>query len=146
MLDLVLASAHHLLVFGLVALLMGQRVLLKPGRIDPVGLARLDAAFGATAALVLAVGVGRVLLGARGWDFYEANPFFWAKLATFGLIGLISIGPTLRFLRWRKAARADPGFTPPADEAARVRRTVGVEALLLAPLLVFAAAMARWPF
>ena len=146
MTDLILASIHHLLAFGLVALLIGQRVLLNPGRIDPLGLSRLDAAFGATAALVLAVGVGRVVLGVRGWAFYEGNPFFWAKLATFGLIGLISIGPTLRFLKWRKAARTDPGFSPPADEAARVRRTVGIEALLLVPLLVFAAAMARWPF
>lgn len=146
MVDLVLAGAHHLLAFGLVALLMGQGVLLKPERLDPMALSRLDAAYGATAVLVLAVGVARVAAGARGWDFYQANPFFWAKVATFGLIGLISIWPTLRFLAWRRALRRDPAFRPPAAEASRVRRMVGLEALLLVPLLAFAAAMARWPF
>ena len=85
-------------------------------------------------------------MGGKGWAFYEANPFFWAKIATFALIGLISIRPTLAILRWRKAARTAPDYVPPQAELTAARRAIGLEILLLIPLLAFAAAMARWPF
>lgn len=145
MVDLILAILHHLLVFGLVAMLAIERALLRGDTVDAVRLARLDAGFGVTAALVIAVGVGRVLLGGKGWAFYLGNPFFWTKMACFLLIGLLSIAPTLLFIRWRKAAAGGP-FAPPADELKRARRWLGLEALLLVPLLASAAAMARWPF
>lgn len=146
MLDLTLAILHHMLVFGLLAMLAAERGLVSAARIDIGRLARLDAGVGATAALVLAVGAARVAWGGKGWAFYEANPFFWAKLATFLLIGLISIRPTLTFLRWARAARAAAGFQPDAADAAGARRWLGVMVLLFVPLLAFAAAMARWPF
>lgn len=146
MTDLILAVLHHLLVFGLVAMLAIERAMLKGPTVDAARLARLDAGFGGTAALVIAVGVSRVIWGGKGWAFYVENPFFWAKMACFLLIGLASIGPTLLFLKWRKAARADAGFQPPAAQVAAARRWLGIEALLLVPLLASAAAMARWPF
>jgi len=91
-------------------------------------------------------GVCRVIWGGKGWTFYEMNPFFWAKILTFGLIAAASIIPTLRFIAWRRARKADPAFQPEPADVARVRRWLGIEALLLLPLLAFAAAMARWPF
>jgi putative membrane protein len=120
--------------------------MLRATNLDPVRLVRLDAVFGATAVLVIAVGVCRVIWGGKGWAFYEANPYFWAKIVLFLVIGLISILPTLAFFRWRKAAAGDPTFAPPADAVKRVRLWVGLEALLLVPLLASAAAMARYPF
>jgi putative membrane protein len=86
-----------------------------------------------------------VIWGGKGWAFYEANPFFWGKIAAFVAIGLLSIGPTLLFFRWRKAA-AGAAYAPPPAELKRARTWVGLEALLLVPLLACAAAMARYPF
>lgn len=146
MLDLALAVAHHILVFGLVAMIMGERVLLRAAPLDVDRLARLDAGVGGAAMMVLIVGVCRVIWGGKGWMFYEANPFFWAKVVTFGLIAAASIIPTLRFIAWRRARKADPAFQPEAADLARARRWLGLEALLVVPLLAFAAAMARWPF
>ena len=146
MLDLILAILHHVAVFGLVAALAMEGAMLRAPGIDPARLVRLDAVFGATAVLVIAVGVSRVVWGGKGWAFYEANPFFWAKIGVFAAIGLISILPTLAFFRWRRTAAGDAAFAPPTDEVKRVRMWVGLEALLLVPLLVCAAAMARWPF
>ena len=127
--DLVLAILHHLLFMGLIVMLASELALLRTPE-PPVK--RL-------------VGVGRVM-GGKGWAFYEANPFFWAKIATFALIGLISIRPTLLILKWRKAGKTAPGYIPPQAELVAVRRAIGLEILLLIPLLAFAAAMARWPF
>ena len=146
MLDLILAILHHIAVFGLVATLAMEGVMLRAAAVDVGRLVKLDARFGMTAMLVLVIGVSRVIRGGKGWVFYEENPFFWGKMACFAAIGLISILPTLLFIRWRKAAAGDAGFTPPADELKRARLWVGLEALLLVPLLGFAAAMARWPF
>ena len=146
MLDLILAILHHIAVFGLVAALALEGATLRAPIIDPARLVRLDAVFGATAVLVVVIGVCRVIWGGKGWAFYEANPFFWAKIGLFAAIGLISILPTLAFFRWRRAAAGDAAFTPPADALKRARLWVGLEALLLVPLLACAAAMARWPF
>ena len=146
MTDLLLAILHHIAVFGLVAALAMEGFALRAPAIDPVRLVRLDAVFGATAVLVVVIGVCRVVWGGKGWAFYEANPFFWAKIGLFATIGLISILPTLAFFRWRKAAAGDPAFAPPTSAVKRVRLWVGLEALLLVPLLACAAAMARYPF
>ncbi|CAN7147313.1 DUF2214 family protein [Brevundimonas sp. LjRoot202] len=146
MTDLILAILHHVAVFALVATLAMEGVMLRAPSVDVGRLARLDARFGMTAMLVIVIGVSRVIWGGKGWAFYAENPFFWGKMACFVAIGLLSIGPTVMFLKWRKAAAADAGFAPPADQLKRARLLVGFQALLLVPLLAFAAAMARWPF
>jgi len=144
--DLGLAILHHIAVFGLVALLAMEGLALKDVAIDPARLVRVDARFGLTAGLIVVFGVCRVIWGGKGWAFYEANPFFWGKIALFAAIGLASIGPTLLFIRWRRAAAGGTVFTPPATELNRARTWVRLEALLLVLLLACAAAMARYPF
>ena len=57
---------------------------------------------------------------------------------TFAGIGLLSVPPTLVFIRWRKA-----GGAPDDAGIARVRRYVHVELTCFVLLLIFAAAMAR---
>ena len=143
--DLILAILHHLLFLGLIVMLASELALLRTPQPPVKRLAGLDASYGVTALLVVLIGVGRVM-GGKGWAFYEANPFFWAKIATFALIGLISIRPTLLILKWRKASKTEPGHIPSQVETTAARRAVALEILLLVPLLAFAAAMARWPF
>ena len=65
--DLILAIGHHLAVFLLVAIFAAEFALLRPGLAGArVGqLARIDAAYGGVAALVIVVGVLRVIFGAR---------------------------------------------------------------------------------
>lgn len=146
MTDLIMAILHHILVFGLVAMMVVARTLLSAPPIDIPRLARLDMATGMLSGLVLLAGLARVFWGGKGWAFYEANPFFWTKIGCFALIGLISIGPTVAILRWSKACKANPAFQPEAADVSKVRMLTGLMALLLIPLLASAAAMARWPF
>src|SRR5690606_30513492 len=144
--DLFLAIAHHLLVFALTAMLVAEAVLLR-GQLDAGVLRRLaglDAGYGISALLLLAVGLGRVFFGVMGKDFYLHNPWFHAKLGVFILVGLMSILPTVRFLRWRKALRADPGFLPAPSELDRLRTILRLELIGLAAIFALAAAMARY--
>ena len=144
MTDLILAITHHIIVFGLVATMIGTRTMLREAPVDVARLARIDMMAGLLSFAVLAVGIGRAVWGGKGWMFYESNPFFWGKIGCFAVIGLLSVPPTLAFLRWNRARRADPAFQPPADQIARARLFNGLMALMLIPLLVSAAAMARW--
>jgi putative membrane protein len=144
--DLVLAAFHHLLIFGLVSMLVAQSVLLQ-GRMDGGVLAKLggtDRGYGITALLLLVVGFTRVFQGIKGEDFYLHNPWFHAKIGAFVLVGILSIWPTLRFLRWRKALKADAAFLPAEDEVRRLRRIIRFELVLVAVIFVCAAAMARY--
>lgn len=144
--DLLLAAAHHLLVFALIAMLVAESVLLR-GPIDAAVLRRLaglDAGYGMSAVLLLVVGVLRLLYGIKGHAFYAHNPWFHAKFGLFVLAALLSILPTVRFLRWRRALKADAGFLPPADQVATLRWLIRFELILIAAILVCAAAMARF--
>jgi putative membrane protein len=144
--DFLLASAHHLLAFGLVAMLVTQSVLLSRS-VDAPALRRLsgvDTGLGLTATLLLVVGLVRVFHGIKGADFYLHNPWFHAKLGAFLLAAALSLIPTVRFVRWRRALKADPAWLPPASEVASLRRIVRIELLLIAVILVAAAGMARY--
>ena len=144
--DLILAILHHLAIVSLIVLLAFEFALLKPG-LDAKALSRVtraDAAYGATAGLVIVVGVCRVIWGAKGADFYLSNPWFWAKMAGFAAIGLLSIPPTTALLKWRKASRQEPAFLPPERDVARLRVFLQCEVGLLALVVGFAAAMVRY--
>lgn len=145
MLDLVLAILHHLLILSLAGLMTAGFVLAKPG-VSGAGLKTLggiDASYGGTAVLILVVGFCRVFLGGKGTAFYLENPVFWAKIAAFAVVGLLSIAPTIAILKWRKQAKGDPAFVPPAAEVVKVRKVMLAELLVFALIPIFAAAMAR---
>ena len=141
---LVLAVGHHLLVFGLLGVLAAERALMS-GRLSPDKvrrLGKLDAAYGLVALSIIVVGLLRVFFGGKGSEYYFANSLFWAKMAAFAAVGLLSIVPTIRILAWRRSLVADHAFSPPPDEIARVRRFLNLELVLFPLIPTFAAAMA----
>jgi putative membrane protein len=142
--DLILAILHHLLVFALAGILGAEMVLMKPGLggRNLAVLARIDAVYGGLAAAIIVIGICRVFYGLKGWEFYVYNSTFWAKMIAFAAVGLLSISPTMRILRWRKAA-ADAAYMVPDKEIAGARAFLRAEMLALTLILVFAAAMAR---
>jgi putative membrane protein len=71
------------------------------------------------------------------------NPSFWAKIAAFAVVGLISIRPTLRIVAWQKRAKTDAAFVPPLDEVGALRRLMLLEIHVFALIPIFAAMMAR---
>jgi putative membrane protein len=139
-LDLTLAILHHVFVFALFGVLFAEFVLVRRG-MDAATAARIgpiDAWYGILAALILIVGFSRVFFAAKGWLYYQHNAFFWAKIGIFALIGLLSVPPTLTYLKWRRA-----GDRPADEVVARARLYLWMEVALFPLLLVCAAAMAR---
>lgn len=141
--DLVLAIAHHVLIFALAGVLAFEIGAIRGGMngADVARVARVDIWYGVLAAAILIVGFTRAHVAAKGWAYYSVNIFFWAKIGTFALVGLLSVMPTIAIIRWRRALAQ--GLLPAAGEIATVRRFLFAEAFLFAFIVAFAAAMAR---
>jgi putative membrane protein len=143
--DALLAWLHFLAIFGLLVPMAAETVLLRPDM--PAStvrrLANYDLAYLACALLVVATGLLRLFYGAKGAQFYLPNPWFHAKIGLFVLIALISLRPTVAFLKWRRQARMLPGFVPTNTEIRRIRRWVMMEVHLFGFIPLFAVLMAR---
>lgn len=143
--DAGLSFLHFAFAFILVGAIAAEAwVLCLPvdGRVARL-LLRIDLFYAIAAVGVIAAGVSRVFFGIKGADYYAAQPFFWAKMAAFAVVGLISIGPTRAFFKWNKAARSDAAFAASETEAKKIRRLVMIEVHLLVLVPLFAALMAR---
>lgn len=140
MLDLALACAHHLLVFALFGIIFAELILVRRGMdrqaVERVGA--IDIWYGALAGLIILVGFSRAIFAAKGWYYYSHNAFFWAKLGTFAAVGILSVSPTISFIRWRRR-----NIVPNDAQVQRAQRFLWIEITLFALLSIFAAAMAR---
>ncbi|APW40123.1 hypothetical protein RD110_25360 [Rhodoferax koreense] len=144
-LEALLAYAHFLAILTMVVFLASEAALCRKEWLNAAvveRLARLDAIYGIAAVLVLATGLARTWWGIKGSAWYWTQPLLHLKLGLFLVIGLLSIAPTLRFLRWRKRLRAS-GALPDATEIRSTRRLVMIEAHLLAVIPLAAVFLAR---
>jgi putative membrane protein len=144
-LDAVLAYLHFIAIFTLFAFLTAQAVILRlpldARAIRLVG--RTDLWYFGSAIVALFTGMLRMGLGAKGAEFYLNAWPFYAKLALFVAVGLISIKPTMAFTRWRRQLDGNPQWQLPAAEQAKARKLVMVEVHLAALIPVFAVIMSR---
>ncbi len=140
MLDLVLAVAHHVLIFALFGVLVAEFILVRRtmDRAMVGRVAGIDLWYGILAGAIIVIGFSRAIFAAKGWDYYAHNIFFWAKIGTFAVIGILSVIPTLRYLRWRREKRV-----PGEAEIAATRGYLWAQLALFPLLLAFAALMAR---
>ncbi len=143
--DALYAYLHFAAILTLASALGAEALLLRaqPGGRTLLALARADLLYGMAGGFVVATGVLRVFLGAKGSAFYASNPVFWAKMGLVAILAALSVAPTLRILRWKECVRADAAFVPPEQEVARTRKAVFAELHLLALVPLAAVLMAR---
>ncbi len=143
--DALLAYAHFAAIFALIWFLAKEWTLLKSGcdRLEYRRLVNTDIGYAVAAVAVLVTGASRLLFGAKPVALYIHNPVFHVKIGLFVLVGLISIKPTLVFLRWRKAIAANPQFRAADHEWRLVQRMVLLEMHVVALIPLFAVLMAR---
>ena len=144
-LEALLSYAHILAILTMTVFLASEAALCRTEWLNAAvveRLAKIDMVYGASAIAVLLTGAARVIWGAKGMGWYLTNPLLHVKFTLFIVMGLLSIGPTLAYMRWRRALRAD-GTLPDALQVRNTRRLVMVQAHIL-PLVPLAAVfMAR---
>lgn len=139
------AFLHFVAVFGIFAtvFLEWQTMSPAPSLAEARRIQRCDRWYGLFAMLLLVVGFLRVYFFEKGSKFYFANPVFDAKLVLFVLVGIASIYPTLRFIRWGAQTRRGEAPTVTPEEHRRIMLSLRAELLLLLAAALCASFMAR---
>ena len=139
------AFLHFVAVFGVVAtvFLEWQTMSPAPSQAEALRIQRCDRWYGLFAMLLVVVGLLSVYFFEKGKAFYFANPIFNAKMALFILVGLVSIYPTIRFIRWRADTRKGVAPVVSAREYGRIMMSLRTELLLLLGAALCASLMAR---
>ena len=139
------AYAHFISAFGIAATLFFEWFTFSrtPTALDARRLALADRWYGIFAVVLLIAGFSRAFLYEKGIAFYQHSPFFHVKLGLFVVIGVLSIYPTIRFLRWAPDIRA--GKAPVVSESHHkiISRILSVQMILLAVLMLSASLMAN---
>ena len=139
------AFLHHVAAFALVASLAVEFVLVRGGlTIENANRVRFaDIVFGIAAGVILVVGLARAYLFEKGAAYYHHSAPFYAKMALFLVVGLVSIYPTMEFIAWGKATRAGRVPEVSAAKMKLLRRIIHAELAGVVFILLCAALMAR---
>ena len=139
--EIALRYLHFVSIFAIVGTLTSEHLLLRKSltRAEIGRIARIDAVYGIAALTLLTVGLA-LWFGNVGKPsvFYSRNWIFHTKITLFALIGILSIHPTVFFIRKRKGS---------ADEVIAIPKSVfwmlRLELLLLAIIPRLAGLMAH---
>ena len=143
--DALLHYAHFVCIFVLASLLAGEAFVLKQtmSRDGVMQLQGIDRFYGIAAGFVIATGLLLVFFDAKGPAYYAHNAIFWLKMALFLSVALISIVPTVAFLRWNQRRAADGSMVLEEGEYRRLRAFLWAQIGLLVLIPLCAALMAN---
>src|SRR6478752_5625650 len=107
--EIILRYVHFISIFAIVSSLVSEHLLLKKTltRAEVSRLSRIDAVYGLAALTLLTVGL-TLWLGSFGKPavYYTKNWIFHTKITLFATVGLLSIYPTIFFLKNQKKTDA----------------------------------------
>ncbi|MBL7851661.1 MAG: DUF2214 family protein [Cyclobacteriaceae bacterium] len=139
--ELLLRYLHFVSILTMAGTLTAELVLLRPSltRRELGRIALVDGIYGIAAVVLLVAGL-TLWLGSytKPSVYYSQNWIFLTKLALVGAVGILSIYPTIFFLRQRKG-NPDDLVTIPAGLLWSVR----AEVMLLAVIPFLAGLMSR---
>lgn len=141
----IMAGLHHILAFTLVAALVYEFVAFRKGLTvaEARRIQRVDLVYGISAGLLVVVGLLRVYFFEKGPNYYFYNHVFWTKMALFVIVGLLSIYPTIRYIKWNPVLAQDQAPEIPDKEFTNIRRLLWLEMAGLVLILFAAPLMAR---
>jgi putative membrane protein len=140
-----MATLHHLCAFAVTATLVYEFVAFRRNLTveEARRILHVDSAYGISAGLLIVVGLLRVFYFEKGSAFYFNNTMYWIKMGLFLLAGLISIYPTVRFLKWRPTLKENKAPVIADDEFKKIRLFVHLELACILLILFVAPLMAR---
>ncbi|MEJ8825660.1 DUF2214 family protein [Variovorax humicola] len=144
-LEAILAYVHLLAILTMVVFISSEAALCRVQWLNAAvveRLARVDMVYGIAAGAVLLSGIARTWWGVKGTVWYWTNPLLHLKLGLFAIVGIVSVFPTMRYLRWRKTLRAT-GAMPSESEIVKTRKLVMIQAHLIALIPLVAVFFAR---
>lgn len=138
--DILFRYVHFLGILLSVGALMSEALFVKEkmNGLELRKMALLDAAFGMGSMVFIAAGLLLWFKGGKPSFFYSRNPVFMAKITLVGVVALLSIYPTIFFVRNRKLPEGQV-----VDVPGSVRRLLRAEIALVMLVPLLAVLMAR---
>ena len=132
--------AHFLGLAGLFAALAVELAMFRPRVGGEVArrLARVDALYGLSALVALGTGLLKVFDGDKPAAYFGANPLFHVKVTLFVVVLLLSVYPTVQFIRRRRTAVEQEAIYP-----ASIGVLLRIQLALLLAIPLLAVLMAR---
>jgi putative membrane protein len=139
--EIILRYIHFICIFAIVGTLVSEHMLLKRtlSRAEIGRLARIDSIYGIAALVLVCAGL-TLWLGGIGKPsyFYSKNWIFHTKITLFVTIGILSIWPTIFFIKSRKGDPQELVAVPSS-----VFMLLRIELLLLVIIPLLAGLMAH---
>ena len=139
------AYIHYLSFMLCFGALIYERISLKanPNRKESISMVVADIIYGIAGVALLVSGIYRVIKFGQGSEFYTQNPIFWTKMIVFGLVGSLSLYPTVTYVLW--AIPLSKGELPKVgiDLVSRLRFIINIELVGFASIPFLATLMAR---
>jgi putative membrane protein len=131
--------------FGMSSALTLQIALVRPSLDIETArrVQRSDRVYGIMAGLVLVFGFLRVFYFEKGADYYFNNTFFLIKLSVFVIVGLMTIYPTVTFLRWNREIKQGVAPTFSEADSAKLRQLLHYQLIGICVVLFCASMMAK---
>jgi len=126
---------HFIAVFAIVGAIFAEQFLVSSSmsRREIKRIANIDAIYGIGALLVLIVGIALWFWVGKPASFYSRNWIFHTKLTMFILLGVLSIFPTVFFLKNRKGKDLDTVIQVPKTVILMLRLEMVL--IIIIPLL-----------
>jgi len=144
-LEAILAYLHFIAILTLVVFIASEAALCRVEWMNAKVVERLvavDRIYGIAAGLVVLTGVARTWWGIKGMGWYWHQPLLHLKVLLFVIVGLVSIKPTIVFIRWRRELRTS-GMLPTEADVRTARKWVMVQAHIIPFIPLAAVFLAR---
>ena len=139
------AYIHYLSFMICFGALVFERISIKiePNKKEALSMIIADIVYGLAGIALLVSGIYRVIKFGQGSDFYTHNPIFWSKIIIFGLVGSLSLYPTVTYVLW--AIPLSKGELPEVTTnlVARLTLIINIELIGFSLIPFFATLMAR---
>tara|TARA_Y100001968_G_scaffold304965_1_gene320443 strand:+ start:195 stop:605 length:411 start_codon:yes stop_codon:yes gene_type:complete len=125
--------------------LVYERISIKinPNKNEALSMVIADIIYGIAGIALLVSGIYRVIKFGQGSEFYMENPLFWTKMVVFGLVGSLSLYPTITYVLW--AIPLSKGELPnvTSNSVSRLKMIINIELVGFASIPFLATLMAR---
>ena len=140
-----IAYVHYLSFMVCFGALIYERISVKaePSKQEAISMLIADIIYGIAGITLLVSGIYRVIKFGQGTEFYIQNPVFWTKMIVFGLVGSLSLYPTITYVLW--AIPISKGQLPIVSEnlASRLKTIINIELVGFGSIPFIASLMAR---
>ncbi|MBK7871279.1 MAG: DUF2214 family protein [Saprospiraceae bacterium] len=140
-LEILIRYLHFISIFAVVSSVVAEHLMLKKQmtRSEILRISIVDAIYGISAILVVAMGLTLWFGVGKPAEFYTKNWIFHTKITLFIIMALLSIYPTIFFLRNRKGKDMDELVDIPKNIIMLIR----LELLLVIIIPLLATLMAK---